>query len=35
MLFANDIVFIDETKEEVNTKLELLRQTLKAREFRD
>ena len=34
MLFADDIVLIDETKEGVNTKLELWRQTLKARGFR-
>ena len=29
MLFANDIVLIDETKKGVNKKLELWRQTLK------
>ena len=34
MLFANGIVLIDETKEGVNTKLELWRQTLEARGFR-
>ena len=34
MLFVNDIVLIDETKEEVNKKLELWRQTLEARRFR-
>ena len=28
MLFTNDITLIDETKEKVNTKLELWRQTL-------
>ena len=34
MLFVNDIVLIDETKERVNKKLELWRQILKVREFR-
>ena len=34
MLFADDIVLISETKEGVNKKLELWRQTLKARGFR-
>ena len=34
MLFADDIVLIDETNKRVNTKLELWRQTLEAREFR-
>ena len=34
MLFADDIVLIGKIKEEVNKKLELWRQTLKAREFR-
>ena len=34
MLFANDIILIDKTKEEVNKKLELWRQTLKVRGFR-
>ena len=34
MFFVDDIVLIDETKEGVNTKLELWRQTLEAREFR-
>ena len=34
MLFANDIVLVDETKEGVNTKLELWRQTLEALGFR-
>ena len=34
MLFANGIVLIDETKEGVNTKLELWKQTLEARGFR-
>ena len=34
MMFANDIVLIGETKKGVNKKLELWRQTLKAREFR-
>ena len=34
MLFADDIVLIGETKEDVNKKLELWRQTLKTRGFR-
>ena len=34
MLFAEDIVLIDETKERVNTKLERWRDTLKAKGFR-
>ena len=34
MLFADDIVLIGETKEGVNKKLELWRQTLEARGFR-
>ena len=34
MLFANDIVLIDETKEGVNTKLEQWRDTLEAKGFR-
>ena len=34
MLFVDDIVLIDETEKGVNTKLELWRQTLEAREFR-
>ena len=34
MLFAYDIVLIGETKEGVNKKLELWRQTLEARGFR-
>ena len=34
MIFTDDIIFIDETKKENNTKLKLWRQTLKAREFR-
>ena len=34
MLFADDIVLISETKEWVNKKLELWRQTLKVRGFR-
>ena len=34
MLFADDIVLINETKERVNSKLELWRQTLKIWGFR-
>ena len=34
MLFANDIVLVDETKAGVNTKLELWRKTLESRDFR-
>ena len=34
MLFSDDIILIGETKEEVNKKLELWRQTLEARGFR-
>jgi len=34
MLFADDIVLVDETRAEVNTKLELWRQTLVSRGFR-
>ena len=34
MLFANDIVLIDETREGVNTKLERGRDTLEAKGFR-
>jgi len=34
MLFADDIVLIDESKEEVNTKLERWRDTLEAKGFR-
>jgi len=34
MLFADDIVLIDETREEVNTKLEQWRDTLETRGFR-
>ena len=34
MMFADDIVLISETKEEVNKKLKLWRQTLEAWEFR-
>ena len=33
-LFAGDIVIVDETKAEVNAKLELWRQTLESRGFR-
>ena len=33
MLFADDIVLIDETKKRVNKKLELWRQTLKTPRF--
>ena len=34
MLFVSNIVLINKTKEWINTKLELWRQTLKAQEFR-
>ena len=34
MLFADDIILVDETRVGVNTKLELWRQTLKSRGFR-
>ena len=34
MLFTNDIVLIDESREEVNTKLERWRDTLEAKGFR-
>jgi len=34
MLFANDIVLIDETRVGVNEKLEKFRHTLESREFR-
>jgi len=34
MLFADDIVLVDETGPEVNAKLELWRQTLESRGFR-
>jgi len=34
MLFADDIVLIDETRDGVNTKLERWRDTLEARGFR-
>ena len=34
MLFANDIVLIDESSEKVNTKLERWRDTLEAKRFR-
>ena len=34
LIFVEDIFLIDETKEGVNTKLELWRQTLEARGFR-
>jgi len=34
MLFADDIVLIDETRDGVNTKLERWRDTLKAKGFR-
>ena len=34
MLFADDIVLVDETKTRVNVKLELWRQTLESRAFR-
>jgi len=34
MLFADDIVLVDETRAGVNVKLELWRQTLESRDFR-
>ena len=34
MLFADDIVLVDETRAGVNAKLELWRQTLESRGFR-
>ena len=34
MLFANDILLIDETREEVNTKLQRWRDTLEAKGFK-
>ena len=34
MLFADDIVLVDETRDGVNAKLELWRQTLESRGFR-
>ena len=34
MLFADDIVLVDETRAGVNAKLELWRQTLESRDFR-
>ena len=34
MLFADDIVLVDETRAWINVKLELWRQTLKSRGFR-
>ena len=34
MLFADDIVIVDETRARVNIKLELWRQTLESRGFR-
>ena len=34
MLFADDIVLVDETRVKVNAKLELWRQTLESRGFR-
>jgi len=34
MLFADDIVLVDETRVRVNIKLELWRQTLESRGFR-
>ena len=34
MLFADDIVLIDETRQGVNVKLERWRHTLEARDFR-
>jgi len=34
MLFANDIVFIDETREGVNAKLEWWRDAIEAKGFR-
>jgi len=34
MLFANDIILIDETRAGINAKLKLWRQTLKSLDFR-
>ena len=34
MLFADDIVLVDETRAGINVKLELWRQTLESRDFR-
>jgi len=34
MLFADDIVLFDETRDRVNTKLELWRETLESRGFK-
>ena len=34
MLFADDIVLVDETRDGINAKLELWRQTLESRGFR-
>ena len=34
MLFTDDIVLVDETKEGVNTKLELWRNNLEYKEFK-
>ena len=34
MLFADDVVLMDESQAEVNRKLELLRQTLESKGFR-
>jgi len=34
MLFADDIILVDETRAGVNAKLELCRQTLESRDFR-
>ena len=34
MLFADDIILVDETRAGVNAKLELWRQTLESRGFR-
>ena len=34
MLFADDIVLVNETRAEVNAKLKLWRQTLESRSFR-
>jgi hypothetical protein len=34
MLFADDVVLVDESREEVNRKLELWRQTLESKGFR-
>ena len=34
IFFVDDIILIDEIKEDVNTQLELWRQILKVREFR-